>query len=123
MYAIAAVGLLTVVFSTLMAASPERWSSGIITFAAKPYFHIAEISSRLLLGLVLLIFAGSTLYPTFITIVGGVFLFAGVFLIFAGPRRHREFAVRSAGFKKVFRPAGIAGAAFGTFIIYTALAA
>lgn len=122
MYAIAAVGLLTVIFSTLMAASPERWSRGILAFAAKPYFHIAEISSRRLLGLVLLIFSGSTLYPIFIAIVGGVFLFAEVFLIFAGPRRHREFAIRSAGFRKVFRPAGIAGTAFGAFIIYAAVA-
>jgi len=76
MYAIAAVGLLTIFLSLIMLASPKRWSLGILTFAAKPYFHLAEILSRLFLGGVLVLFAGRTSYPLFIAIVGGIFLFA-----------------------------------------------
>lgn len=104
-----------------MIASPAAWSRGILTFAKKPYFHIAEILSRLSLGGLLLFFADSTLYPLFIKIVGGVFVFAGVFLILAGEKRHREFAVRSATFTKIFRPAGIVGLILGAFIVYIAL--
>lgn len=121
MYAIAAIGLLTIILSSIMIASPAAWSRGILTFAKKPYFHIAEILSRLSLGGLLLFFADSTLYPLFIKIVGGVFVFAGVFLILAGEKRHREFAVRSATFTKIFRPAGIVGLILGAFIVYIAL--
>lgn len=122
MYVIAAIGLLIIILSTIMIVSPTAWSRGILSFAGKPYFHIFEIMSRLLLGGLLLFFAGETLYPVFIYIVGGVFLFAGAFLIVAGAGRHREFAVRSATFVKLFRPAGIAGLAFGALMVYTAVA-
>lgn len=121
MYAIAAIGLLMIFFSSIMAASPAAWSRGILAFAAKPYFHVLEITSRLMLGGVLFYFADSTMYPLVIKIVGGVFIFAGLFLIAAGSKRHREFAARSANFLKLFRPAGIAGVIFGAFIIYVAV--
>ena len=122
MYAIAAIGLMTIILSSIIIASPAAWSRGILAFAAKPYFHIFEITSRLTLGGVLIYFADSTMYPLVLKIVGGVFIFAGMFLIAAGSKRHREFAVRSAAFLKLFRPAGIAGVIFGAFIIYIAVA-
>ncbi|MGQ0541388.1 MAG: hypothetical protein ACT4O9_06000 [Blastocatellia bacterium] len=122
MYAITAIGILTIVLSLIMIVSPTAWSRGILSFAEKPYFHIAEIVSRLLLGGVLLFFADSTLYPLFVRGVGSVFVFAGVFLIVAGEKRHCEFAARSATFLKLFRPAGVAGVSFGVFLIYIAIA-
>lgn len=121
MYAIAAIGLLTIILCTIMIVSPAAWSRGILSFAEKPYFHIFEITTRLLLGGVLIFFADGTRYPLFIKIVGGVFIFAGAFLIIAGEKRHREFAVKSSTFIKLFRPAGVAGVLFGTFVICTAL--
>lgn len=120
MFAIGAVGLLMIFFSAVMIASPSAWSRGIIAFAAKPYFHVLEITSRLFLGGVLIYFAQSARYPLLIKILGGVFVFAGVFLIAAGSKRHRDFAARSATFLKLFRPAGIAGVILGGFIIYIA---
>lgn len=122
MYAVAAIGLLTMILTCIMIGSPAAWSRGILAFASKPYFHVAEVLTRFLLGGVLLFFANSTLYPLFIKIVGGIFVFAGIFLVLAGERRHREFAVRSATFTKIFRPAGVAGFIFGAFIIYIAMA-
>jgi uncharacterized membrane protein len=121
MYAIAAIGLLTIILSMIMIVSPAAWSRGILAFSEKPYFHIFEITSRLVLGGILLFFADGTRYPLFVKIVGGVFLFAGLFLIITGSKRHREFAARSATFTKIFRPAGFAGLAFGAFVIYSAL--
>lgn len=100
---------------------PTR-SAGFFCLSAKPYLHVAEILSRLFLGGVLVLFAGQTSYPLFIVIVGGIFLFVEAFLIVAGAKRHREFAVRFAGFLKRFRPAGVAGIAFGTFLIYASIA-
>jgi len=122
MLAIAAIGLLTIILATIMIVSPLAWSRGILAFAAKPYFHIFEITSRLMLGGVLFYFANATLFPLFIKIVAAIFVFAGIFLIVIGSKRHRAFAERSATFINVFRPAGIAGVIFGAFIIYTAVA-
>lgn len=115
------MGLLTVVLSLIMIASPKGWARAILAFAAWRWFHIFEITSRLALGLVLLFFAGQTLYPTVMQVLGGLFLFAGVFLIFMGVERHREFADRVAEYVWFYRPAGIAALGFGLFIIYAAL--
>jgi hypothetical protein len=122
MYAIASIGAFTVVLSIIMIVSPSAWSRGILSFGQKPYFHIAETVSRLFLGSILLFFANETLYPRFVKVVGCIFLFAGAFLIIAGEKRHREFAVKSATYIKIFRPAGFGGVAFGAFMIYAAIA-
>ncbi len=122
MYAIAAIGLLTIILSTMMIASPAAWSRGIVRFAEKPYFHIFEITSRILLAGVMIFCAGQTNFPLFFRSIGGVFLFAGLFLIIIGEKRHRAFAAKSATFNKLFRPAGFAGVVFGSFIIFAATA-
>jgi hypothetical protein len=121
MYVVAAIGVITVVLSMIMLVNPVAWSSGILRFAAKPYFHILEILMRLILGSALLVFAGQTPFPLFISIVGGTFLLVGLGLFFAGRERHRAFAVRSSTFIKIFRPAGFVGVAFGAFVIYAAI--
>jgi hypothetical protein len=123
MYPIFAIGLLTVILSLMMIVSPKGWSQGILAFAARPYFHIAEILLRFALGAVLLIFAEQTLHPLLFRVMGYLVLAVGVGLIMAGPNRHRAFAVKSAGFTSIFRPAGLFSLAFGIFIIYSALAA
>ena len=123
MYAIVAVGLLTIFLSVVMILNPDAWSRGILAFSQKPYFHCAEIASRLLLGGTLIFFADATLYPLIIKAVGGVFVFAGAILMLIGSKWHREFAVRSSTFKRIFRPAGFFSAAFGAFVIYAAVAA
>jgi len=122
MYAVIAVGILTIFLSSVMAANPAAWSRGIVTFAAKPHFHIFEATSRFILGGILLFFAGKTLYPIFVSIVGGFFVFAGLFLAIAGKKRHLEFAARTATFTRIFRPAGVAGIIVGAFLIYIAIA-
>jgi hypothetical protein len=122
LYAVTAIGLLTISLSLIMIISPSAWSRGILSFAERPYFHVAEIVLRLLLGSVLLYFAGGTIFPLFVRILGGVFVFAGAFLIIAGEKRHREFARRSATFTNIFRPAGVAGVVFGAFLVYIAIA-
>lgn len=121
MFAIAAIGLLTIVLSLIMIVSPAGWSRGILLFSRKPYFHVTEVFSRFLMGGVLVFFASQTLYPLFIATVGYIFLAVGVLLIAIGARNHRAFAVRSASFVPLFRPAGVVSLGFGAFVIYTAL--
>lgn len=120
MPAIAAVGLLTIALSLLMIASPARWSAGIVAFAGKPYFHIAEILSRLVIGGVLVVYSRHTLHPLPIEGLGALLIAVGLGLTLVGPRRHRAFALKSAGFTRVFRPAGCASLAFGLYLVYGA---
>jgi hypothetical protein len=121
MYMIAAIGLLTIALSLLMIASPGGWARGILLFAAKPYFHAAEILSRLVLGGTLVAFAGDTLHPRLMGAVGYVLVAVAVGLLCMGSRRHRAFAEKSASFDKVFRPAGFFSLAFGVFVVLSAL--
>ena len=123
MYAIAAMGLVAVLLSLLMMWDPAKWCRGMVAFSEKPWFHMFEITSRLALGGVLFYFADSTLHPNAIRVVGGLFLFAGVFLVFIGKERHKALAVRFAEYGRWFRFVGPFSIVFGAFLNYTALAA
>ena len=86
------------------------------------FFHPFEILSRLIFGIVFITFAGQTLYPMLISVVGYILVIVGVGLLFTPPSKHKQFAVWSAQkFRPVFRPAGAVSFAFGIFIIYTSL--
>ena len=121
MYAIAAIGFLTIALSAIMIANPHAFGRGIMHFARKPYFHMAEIAIRLVLGAVLILFASGTQYPLVISAVGYLFVFAGLVLMIAGSARHRAFAEKSSGFIALFRPAGFCSLAFGAFVLCAAL--
>jgi uncharacterized membrane protein len=106
-----------------MIASPAALSNGILEFERKPYFHAAEVASRLLFGSLLVVFAGQTLHPRVVAGFGYVLVAAAAGLLVLGERRHRAFAVRSATFTSVFRPAGFASLAFGVFVVYSSVGA
>ncbi len=120
MYPIAAIGLLTIILSVYMIVSPSGWSKGILAFSEKPYFHVFEIVSRFLLGVVLIVFSGETLHPRIFLYFGYLLFGVSVFLLIMGPTRHRAFAVKSAGLGKLFRPAGFFSLAIGVFVVYSA---
>ncbi len=122
MYAIIAIGILTIALSSIMLFRPRSWSEGLLSFAAKRWFHIFEIITRLALGVAFFVFGSATKFPIVMFLLGGIATFAGLFLIVIGSRRHREFAVRSAGFSWLFRPAGFVGILFGSSLIYAAIA-
>jgi hypothetical protein len=63
MFAVAAIGLLTVALSMLMIASPAAMSRAILAIGRKPCFHAAEIVIRLVPGAVLVACASQTLRP------------------------------------------------------------
>ncbi len=119
--ALAAIGLLTVVLSLVMIASPAGWSRGILAFERQRGFHAAEITSRLLLGGVLVACAGSSLYPGVLGALGWLLIAVGAGLFLMGAPRHRAFARRSATWTHVFRPAGFISLALGLFIVHAAL--
>lgn len=121
MYLIAALGLLTIVLSLMMIVSPAGWAKGILTFSEQRYFHIFEIVSRLLLGVILIGFGGDTLHPRLWVVLGYVMFAVAVLLVVMGSKRHRAFAEKSSTFERIFRPAGFFSLAFGVFVIYSAI--
>lgn len=122
MYAIIAIGLLTIGLSSIMLFNPKGFSRGLAAFTEKSWFHMFEIVTRIVLGAVLIVFGGSSSYPNFLFGLGCLFTFAGLILIAMGSKRHREFAAKSASIGWLFQPAGIAGILFGSFLIYAAVA-
>jgi len=122
MYIIAFFGFLMVVLSLLMIIKPESWANGIVEFSEKPYFHPFEIISRFGFGIIFVLFAGKTLYPKLITIIGYLLLAVSIGLLFTPPAKHRQFALWSAHkFRNKFRLMGFFSLAFGTFLIYAAM--
>jgi hypothetical protein len=102
-----------------MIISPNYWSNGIVDFSRKPYFHGFEIVSRLISGLVFVLYSQTTLYPKLVLVIGYLLIAVGLGLTILGSVKHRKFAVWSAHkFKSAFRPAGFSSLIFGLFLIY-----
>ncbi|WP_456424661.1 hypothetical protein [Rhodocaloribacter sp.] len=122
MYIIALFGILMVLFSAVMVIAPEYWSSGIVRFSEKAYFHPFEILSRLGFGVIFIVYSEQTLFPDVMLGIGYLLAAVGSGLLITPPSQHKRFAVWSAQkFKRTFRPAGVISLAFGVFIVYAAL--
>ncbi len=102
-----------------MIVNPSYWSNGIVDFSRKPYFHWFEVISRLIAGLVFVLYSQTTLYPQLVLSIGYLLIAVGFGLIITGSVKHRQFAVWSANkFKSIFRLAGFGSFIFGGFLIY-----
>lgn len=102
-----------------MIVNPDYWANGIITFSKKAYFHWLEVISRLVCGLVFVLFNKSTTYDLLILSMGCLLIGVGLGLLIMGSVKHRNFAVWSAHkFKSTFRPAGIVSLIFSLFLVY-----
>lgn len=105
-----------------MAANPQRFSEGIVTFSEKKWFHLFEVISRFIAGVIFIVYSNVTLYPSVFEILGYGLVFVAIGLVALAPRRHKKFAVWAAySFQNKFRPIGIASIPWGVLIIYMAL--
>jgi len=122
MYLIAAFGFLMMLLSFLMVAKPDSFSGGIISFSEKPYFHLFEIISRIVAGLIFATYATSTIFPKTILFIGYGLILVGIGLALTPPKLHRKFAVWSANnFRRKFRLIGVASVPLSIFLIYAAI--
>jgi hypothetical protein len=71
---------------------PKRWSNGIILFSEKPYFHIFEIISRFLFGIIFLISYSQNKFPMLLISIGSLLIVVSIGLVILGETRHRQFA-------------------------------
>jgi len=119
MYFLLFIGLLTIALSCIMVVNPRYWANGIIRFSEQSYFHWFEVISRLLAGLLFLLYGQQTVYPKLMSGIGYLLLIVSLGLIIVGSNKHRQFAVWSAHkFKSVFRVSGLFSFSFGVFLIY-----
>ncbi len=124
MYLIAAFGFLMMVLSLLMIVKPDAFSKGIIVFSEKSYFHLFEIISRLVAGVIFAGFSANTVFPQFFLFIGYGLILVGVGLALTPPDLHKKFAVWSANsFRNKFRLIGTASVPLSIFFIYAAIGA
>lgn len=122
MYFIAAFGLVMLLLNLVMAVKPESFSKGIIAFSEQPYFHIVEVVSRMIAGLIFIIYAADTRFPQAIFAIGIVLVCVGVGLAFTPPSLHRKFALWSAHyFNNKFRFIGLFSVPLSLLLIYSAI--
>jgi len=111
-------GIGMVIFGLFMTIKPLKFSAGITSFSEKPWFHLFEIFSRLVLGVLFLLIADQTAYPNTIKIIGGVLCFVSLFLVIIGAKKHRAFAQRTSTIGKHFRILGVFAILCGIGVIY-----
>jgi uncharacterized membrane protein HdeD (DUF308 family) len=102
-----------------MIVNPNSWSDRIVDFSKRIYFHWFEVISRLIAGVVFVLYNKSTLYPQLILSIGYLLIAVSIGLVIIGSNKHRKFAVWSVHkFKSTFRYAGVVSFIFGIFLIY-----
>ena len=105
-----------------MAVNPQSFAEGIITFSEKRWFHVFEIISRSIAGLIFIAFSNSTLYPLAFKVLGYGFLIVAFGLVILAPKRHKKFAVWAAhNFENKFRAIGIVSIPLGVLLVYMAV--
>ncbi|MFT6087356.1 MAG: hypothetical protein ACI9UD_002445 [Glaciecola sp.] len=111
-------GLGMFILGCYMVIAPLKFSIGIVKFSEKPWFHVFEIASRLMIGLSLLLFAENTSYPKVVTFLGWLLCIVSVFLVLIGANRHKHFAQLASNIGKYFRVVGFIAITCGASLIY-----
>lgn len=121
MYLIAAFGFLMMLLSLVMAIKPESFADGIIALSKKSCFHPFEVISRIIAGVIFVVYSSDTVFPRAILIIGYTLIVVGIGLAVTPARFHKKFAVWSANsFRGKFRLIGIASIPLSLLLIYCA---
>jgi len=121
MIIISLFGLGMLGFGFFMMLKPLAFAAGIERFSQKSWFHIFEISSRAIVGLLFIYFADQAPYPKTVFIIGVILCFVSVFLLVLGEERHRRFAKITVAIGKHFRYLGVIAIVCGVALIYVGL--
>ena len=119
MFAIGVFGVGMVGMSLALVAKPDASAEAVLRFVRLPYFHPFEIITRLGFGVLFVLYADQSRFPTLISVFGYLLIAVGLGLLATPPSYHRRFGVWSVDkFSKYFRVAGLASLTFGMFLIY-----
>lgn len=106
------------VLGSIMLFNPIMFANGINKFSNKDWFHTFEITSRLLIGVLFIVFAENSSYPRVLYILGVILCFVSVFLLVIGENRHKRFARLTSKIGVHFRPIGLFAQICGIVLMY-----
>ncbi len=108
--------------SLALMARPDASAEAVLRFVRLRYFHPFEIVTRLGFGVLFVMYADQSRFPTVVRVFGYLLVAVGLGLLVTPPSYHRRFGVWSVDkFSKYFRVAGLGSLAFGVFLIYAVL--
>ena len=112
-------GLLISAMAAALLAIPARLTAFMLRHSGDPWFHILAAAIRIVLGIVLILHAAETRFPTALTVLGWIALLAGVAIALIPPSRFRQLvAWLFDRLGRYVRIAAAAALAFGVFLVY-----
>ena len=122
MFAIGVFGLGMVGISLALVARPDAAAEAVRRFVRLRYFHPFEIVTRLGFGVLFVLYADQSKFPTVIRVFGYILVAVGLALMVTPPSYHRRFGIWSVDkFSKYFRVAGLGSLAFGVLLVYAVI--
>ena len=113
------LGLLIILMAGLLAIRPRELSGFILEHAGKRWFQGIAVSTRILLGIVLILYADSSRYPQALFVLGWIAVAAGVALALMPPRWFRALVHRGfERFGRHVRLVALAAVLFGLFLVH-----
>ncbi len=122
MIAIGLFGLGMIGISLWLVARPDAAAEAVRRFVRLRYFHPFEIVTRLGFGVLFVLYADQSRFPTVISVFGYLLVAVGLALVVTPPSYHRRFGLWSVDkFSKYFRVAGLGSLAFGILLVYAVI--
>ena len=122
MFAIGVFGVGMVGISLALMARPDASAEAALRFVRLPYFHPFEIVTRLGFGVLFVLYADQSKFPTVIRVFGYILVAVGLALMVTPPSYHRRFGIWSVDkFSKYCRVAGLGSLAFGVLLVYAVI--
>jgi len=112
-------GILILLAGLVILVNPVKFFGWFDQHVEKPGLHILAVSTRLILGVILILQSGVSRYPHVVEVLGWIAIIAAISLAIIGRDRFKRlmsWALTLA--KPVGRVAGVAAACFGAFLIY-----
>ncbi len=114
-------GAITLTAVWLM-VKPESLTRFLVRNAGRIWFHVLAVGVRIVLGVLLLLYADQSRFPLVLTVLGWIAIAAGVGLALIPPARFRrlvEWAFERFG--AYTRLAAAGAVAFGLFLFYAVM--
>lgn len=110
-----------ILLGAIMLIQPMRFANGIATFSQKAWFHVFEIVSRFVIGVLFILFARHTAFPELVLGLGILLVGVSLFLIVLGEKKHKRFAMETVKIGQKFRPIGMIAILAGVALLYVAI--
>jgi hypothetical protein len=113
------LGLLITVMGAVLMLSPARLTQFMLGHSGDPWFHILAAAVRIVLGVILILYADETRFSTALTVLGWIALLAGVTIALTPPSRFQKMVAWAFDrFGRYLRIAALGAVVFGLFLVY-----